>query len=111
MQAPGRTKISLFFQARHWRSGLSVGVFAVADAGDFDEVVAEVAEDDAVVLSAKSVEGRFDTLETLDVAFFGGKESGQGAKDLDGDRLWDGAEFGFGLIGEGDALRHSCVGR
>jgi hypothetical protein len=91
--------------------GLAVSVFAIADTGDFDEVVAEVAEDDAVILSAESVERRFDALEALNVAFFRGEESGQSAKDLDGDRLGDGAEFGFGLIGEGDALSHSCVGR
>jgi hypothetical protein len=91
--------------------GLSISVFAIADTGDFDEVVAEVAEDDAVVLSAESVEGRLDALEALNVAFFGGEESGQGAKNLDSGRLRDGAEFGLGLIGEGDALSHSSIGR
>ena len=31
---------------------LAVSVFAITDTGDFDEVIAEVAEDDAVVLGA-----------------------------------------------------------
>ena len=50
-------------------------------------------------------------MEALNVAFFGGEESGQSAKDLDGGRLRDDAEFGLGLIGEGDALSHSSIGR
>jgi hypothetical protein len=62
--------------------GLSISVFAIADAGDFDEVIAEVAEDDAVILGAESVEWRLDALEALDVAFFGGEEAGQGAENL-----------------------------
>lgn len=109
VELPGRNWYALLFPPTGG-GGLAVGVFAIADAGDFDEVVGEVAEDDAVVLSAESVEGRLDALEALDVAFFGGEESGQGAKNLDCDGLREGAEFGFGLIGEGDALSHSCVG-
>jgi hypothetical protein len=86
---------------------LAVGFAAVADAGDFDEV----AEEDAVVLGTKPVERRIDALKAADVAFLRFQEAGQRAKDLNGDGLRDGAEFGLGLICEGDALSHSCVGR
>jgi hypothetical protein len=48
----------------------AVGRTAIADARDF-QGVAEVAEDDAVVLGAEAVERWVYALETLDVAFLG----------------------------------------
>ncbi len=86
---------------------LAVGFAAVADAGDFDEIATEVAEEDAVVLGAEAVEGRIDALKAADVAFLRFQEPGQSAKDLNGDGLRDGAEFGLGLVSESDALSHS----
>lgn len=50
-----------------WARDLAVRFAAVADAGDFDGV-AEVAEDDAVILGAETVERRVDALKPLDVA-------------------------------------------
>lgn len=50
------------FGGREGRGDLAVSVFAIADAGDFYEVVAEVAEENAVVLCAESEEWWFDTL-------------------------------------------------
>lgn len=37
--------------------GLSISVFAIADAGDFDEVIAEVAGENAVVLGCEVCRG------------------------------------------------------
>ena len=50
-------------------------------------------------------------MEALNVAFCGSEESGQGAKNPESGRLRDGAEFGLGLIGEGDALSHYSIDR
>jgi len=85
----------------------SIGVLAITNAGDFDGV-AEIAEDDAVILSAKAVERRLDALEALDVAFLRFQKSGQRAEDLNGDGLGDGAKVGFGLVGEDDSLKQSA---
>jgi hypothetical protein len=60
------------------RPSLSVGVLAVADAGDFNEV-ALVAEKNAVILSAEPVERRVDVLQSLDVAFIGLQKARQGS--------------------------------
>ena len=47
----------------------AVGVLAGADAGDLDRI-AEITEEDAVVLSAQAVERRVHVLQALYVAFF-----------------------------------------
>lgn len=50
------------------------------DAGDFDLVGGQDAEEDAAVLGAKPVDRRIDALELLDVAFVGFQKAGQGTR-------------------------------
>ena len=63
--------------------GSAVGLTATADARDFYGI-AEVAENDAMVLGAEAVERGVHALETLDVAFLGLGEAGESLEDLDG---------------------------
>ena len=54
----------------HERTASAIGDLAVSYASDFD-VIAVVAEQHAMILSAEAVERRLDALQALDVAFFG----------------------------------------
>ncbi len=94
-----------------WAVRLAVRFATIADPSDFDEVAAEIAEEDAVVLGAEAIKRRIDALETADVALFRFKKAGQCAEDLDGDRLRNRTEFGLGLFGKGDPFSRSSVGR
>ena len=91
------------------RSNSPVGLAAIADATHLNRL-AEVAENDAVILCAEAVERRVNILEALDVALLGLDKAGERLEDLQGGLLIDGAEVGLGPIGEGDALSHCrCV--
>ena len=79
----------------------------MADASDFN-LVAVIAEDDAMVLGAKAVEWRLDALQAFYVTFVGFQKARQRAENLNRDGLRDSADVGLGLVGEGNALSHSA---
>ncbi len=60
---------------------LAVSLLAVADARHFD-MLAEIAEDHAMIRGAEAVERRIDALQSPNVAFFGIEEARQRAEDL-----------------------------
>ncbi len=59
-----------------------------------------------MVLGAQAVERRLYTLKSLYVAFLGVEEACQRPQDLNRGGLFDRADIGPGLIGEGDPLSH-----
>ena len=59
-------------------------------------MVAEVAEEDAMVLGAKAIDGRLRALQALDVTFRGFQEARECTQDLQSDGLLDRAKVGLG---------------
>ena len=70
---------------------------------DFDRVVG-VTEAIAVAAYAKAELWRFDVLESLDVAFAGCEQAGQGVENAEGGGLIDSAEVGLGPVAPNDLL-------
>jgi hypothetical protein len=84
---------------------LAVG-FAAVFYGEDQDGVSEIVEADAVVAHAETELGRFDVLESLDIAFAGGKVTSHDMQDAERGGLVDSAKVSFGWIGPGNLLPH-----
>jgi hypothetical protein len=72
-------------------------------------MLALVAEEDAVVLSAEANQRRFDTLELLRVALARVCVASKRLQDLDGNWLVDRADIGNGLGSPDNSLHENLV--
>lgn len=77
----------------------------VEDADDF-QVVALVAEEDAMVLCPEADHGRRDALELPGIAFTTLQIAAQGLADLQRDGLLDAANVGLGLVRPDNSFGH-----
>jgi len=83
----------------------AVGLLAVQNAFDL-EVVAVVAEEDAVVLSAQAYQRWGNAVQLFGRAFAGEHVAPQSFENLDRDGPLDAAHVGLGLAGPDDGLGH-----
>jgi hypothetical protein len=81
--------------------------FAAVFNGSDANGVFVVMEAHAVVTDPQPELGRFNVLETLDIAFAGFQVASQRVEDTQGGGLIDGAKLSLGLVGPENVLAHA----